>query len=53
MTEPNNSAPARVMATNIEKLLEFADQQQDFLLGAKLADAQAILLERYFPSEPA
>ena len=53
MSDAEKITPARLMASNIESLLEFADQQGDFVLGAKLADVQDVFLKRYFPSKSA
>jgi hypothetical protein len=51
VSEPEKSNLARLIADNVEKMLDFADQQEDFVLGAKLAEVQAILAERYLPSK--
>lgn len=38
---------AQAMATGIEEMLTFAEQQEDYLLAAKLEDVRIAIVERY------
>ena len=47
LSESERSDRVRAMAESISAMLEFADQQEDFVLAAKLADVHAEFSERY------
>ncbi|MGW8281439.1 hypothetical protein SPHINGO391_500104 [Sphingomonas aurantiaca] len=47
MSESERSDRVRAIAEGINAMLAFADQQEDFVLAAKVADVQAVFSERY------
>lgn len=50
MPQREREARAQEMATLLEKVLAFADEREDYLLAAKLVEAQLTLAEHYISS---
>ena len=47
VSESERNQRARAMTDCIDDLLKFADDEEDFLLGAKLAEIRGMLVDRY------
>ena len=47
MSESERNQRARALTDSVDELLAFADQQEDYLLGAKLSEVRTLLVERY------
>ncbi|MEG3166504.1 hypothetical protein U1701_18150 [Sphingomonas sp. PB2P19] len=51
MSESERIERVRELAGGLEEFLEYADNIQDFLLAAKLADVHALVMDRHLPPE--
>jgi len=51
MPEIERLHQAQAMATGIEEMLTFAEQQEDYLLAAKLEDVRIAIIERYMSNK--
>lgn len=51
MPEMERLHRAQAMATGIDEMLTFAEQQEDYLLAAKLEDVRLVIVERYMSNK--
>jgi hypothetical protein len=47
MPEMERLRRAQAMATGIDEMLAFAEQEEDYLLAAKLEDVRLTIVDRY------